>query len=96
MNQVSLLTDADLRQTISESLKDFFENNGNFFNVNANPPPSAKNYYTRKEVVKELKITLPTLTKYVKNGVIQSNRIGNRVLFTRENIDNAIIQRKFK
>ena len=94
MNKISLFTDADIRQTFLETLAYYFENNENVFNKLHNPPPNKKRYYTRKETAKELNISLPTLTKYVKNDLIKCKRIGSRILFTREDIDNAIVNRK--
>jgi len=38
-------------------------------------------YGTRKEVAKELKISLPTLTEHTKNGTLKGYRIGGRVLY---------------
>ena len=52
-------------------------------------------YYTRKETAKEMNITLPTLNKYVKKGLIQCRKIGNRVLFSKQDIENALQKRDF-
>jgi excisionase family DNA binding protein len=47
-------------------------------------------YLSRKEVCKLLKISLPTLSRYYKNGVIQGVRVGSRILFTHESIRDAL------
>jgi excisionase family DNA binding protein len=47
-------------------------------------------YITRKEVIKTLKISLPTLDDYTKNGLLPSYKIGNRVLYKSEEIEQAI------
>jgi hypothetical protein len=47
-------------------------------------------YLTRIEVSKILKISLPSLTAYTKQGWLQSYKIGNRVLYKPEEIDLAI------
>jgi excisionase family DNA binding protein len=52
-------------------------------------------YYSRKETAELLQVTLPTLHKYVRDGIIMCHRIGNRVLFKAEDIDQAIVQRNF-
>jgi len=47
-------------------------------------------YLTRVEACKILKISLPSLTEYTKQGWLQSYKIGNRVLYKPEEIDQAI------
>jgi Helix-turn-helix domain len=51
---------------------------------------SEKNYLTRIEVARILKISLPSLSTYTKEGWLQSYKIGNRVLYKSEEIDQAI------
>jgi len=45
---------------------------------------------TRKEVAKMLSLSLPTLTKYVKQGKIPAHRIGNRILFKKTEIIESL------
>lgn len=52
--------------------------------------PPQKTYRTRKETAKLLKISLPTLDGYVYDGVISGSRIGSRVLFSDEAIEEAV------
>ena len=52
-------------------------------------------YYSRKETAKKLDITLATLHKYTKKGIINSHRIGSRVLYKIHDIENALTNRKF-
>lgn len=47
-------------------------------------------YLTRFEVVEILKISLPTLNNWSKSGIVQSYRIGNRILYKSEDIEKAI------
>lgn len=47
-------------------------------------------YLTRVEVCKLLRITLPTLTDYVKKGYIKSGKIGNSVRFSPEDVEDAL------
>ena len=47
-------------------------------------------YMNRFEVAKLLKISLPTLNNWSKSGIVQSYRIGNRILYKAEEIDQAI------
>ena len=52
----------------------------------SNGPPV---YYTRKDAAKILHISLPTLNKYTKLAVIPGVRIGTRVLYKAEVIEEA-------
>ncbi|MDR3140796.1 MAG: helix-turn-helix domain-containing protein [Tannerellaceae bacterium] len=47
-------------------------------------------YYTRKEVAGILHITLPTLSRLTNNGVLTCKRIGSRILYDANTIDDAI------
>lgn len=47
-------------------------------------------YYQRKEVAKILGLSLPTLDRYSTLGWINSKRIGNRILFSEEDILRAL------
>ncbi len=47
-------------------------------------------YLNRFEVAKLLNISLPTLNNWSKSGIIQAYRIGNRVLYKPDEIDQAI------
>jgi excisionase family DNA binding protein len=53
--------------------------------------PSTK-YLTRAEVAKLLKITLPTLHQWTKLKMLQSYKIGNRVLYKVEEVEKALTQ----
>lgn len=45
---------------------------------------------TRSDTSKVLKVTLPTLHKWTKEGRIRAYRIGNRIRYKRSEIDNAL------
>ena len=49
-------------------------------------------YLSRTEVCELLKITLPTLNDWSKLGRVQSYKIGNRVLYKQDEIENALHQ----
>jgi excisionase family DNA binding protein len=49
---------------------------------------------SREEVAKMLKISLPTLNDWSKKGLVQSYRIGNRVLYKLHEILDSIKQVK--
>ncbi|MCB0744012.1 MAG: helix-turn-helix domain-containing protein [Ignavibacteriae bacterium] len=46
--------------------------------------------YTRELTAKTLCISLPTLNDWTKNGIIKAFRIGNRVLYKLEDINDAL------
>lgn len=47
-------------------------------------------YLSRKEVAKTLQVSLPTLRQYVMRGIIQSHRIGKRILFKSQEVEKAL------
>lgn len=55
-----------------------------------NPATNLPKYRTREEVTKIFKLSLPTIDRYVKLGLIKSHRIGNRVLFSEDDIQEAL------
>lgn len=55
---------------------------------------SDNSYLSRKEVTSLLKISLTTLNDWSKRGIIQSYRIGNRILYKKSEIEQAITQVK--
>lgn len=69
------------REVLEERLKQEFK-----------PKESANRiaYLNRFEVAEVLKISLPTLNNWSKSGIIQSYRIGNRVLYKTDEIDQAV------
>jgi excisionase family DNA binding protein len=69
------------REVLEEKLKKESEPNDNSKKIN---------YLNRFEVAEILKISLPTLNNWSKSGIVQSYRIGNRILYKAEEIDQAI------
>ena len=52
-------------------------------------------FLSRKEVAKLLKVCLPTLHEWTKEGLLKSYRIGNRILFKQSEVEEALTQRNF-
>ena len=50
------------------------------------PRTNLPKFLTRAEVAKMLNLSLMTVDKYARNGVIKSRRVGNRVLFSESDI----------
>ncbi|MEQ3501156.1 helix-turn-helix domain-containing protein [Tenacibaculum sp. SSH1-16] len=57
-------------------------------------PKKQTNLLTRDEAIKLLQINLSTLYKYTKQGKLQAYKLGKRVYYKREEIENAIINPK--
>lgn len=54
-------------------------------------------FYSRKETAQLLHVTLPTLARLTKDGLITAKRIGSRILYDAEAIDAAVKEnRMFK
>lgn len=57
-------------------------------------------YLTRKQTAEKLHLSLGTLDQYVKKGLITSYKIGHRVLFKSEDINdslfNTLKEQKYK
>jgi excisionase family DNA binding protein len=60
------------------------------FNRQLEAKPKDDNFYTRKETAKKLNVSLVTLTKHVYEGKITAHRVGHRVLFKAEDINNCL------
>lgn len=58
-------------------------------------PSKEWRYMSRKEVAELLKISLPTVHTWMKEGLIPSYRIGNRILFKSNEVENSIKKRRF-
>ena len=72
-------TKALLKSWIKESLSE----------IDKTSEPAAQ-YYSRNEVCALLKISLPTLSRYINLDLIKSHKVGNRILISKEDINNAL------
>jgi excisionase family DNA binding protein len=59
-------------------------------------PSKEWQYMNRKDVAELLKISLPTLHNWTKDGLLNSYRIGTRVLYRSDEIEKSLTNRKFK
>lgn len=60
------------------------------------PRAATWTYLSRKEVAAQLKIWPPTLNDWTREGWLQSYKMGNRVLYKSNEVDQAVLQQKFK
>lgn len=47
-------------------------------------------FYTRQETADLLRVTLPTLARLTKDGLITSKHVGSRILYEADAIDEAV------
>lgn len=72
----------ELEEIIRNVIKELLPDNSK----NSNTAETNIELVTRHEASKLINVSLPTLTKYVKQGIIPAHRIGNRVLFKKDEI----------
>lgn len=53
-------------------------------------------FFNRSEVARMLKISLPTLDSYVRENLIPVKKVGNRFLFTKEDVESALTTPTFR
>lgn len=54
--------------------------------------PRERKKYSRKECAEHLHITLPTLHALTKKGVLRAERLGGKVLYDAEQVEEALKQ----
>lgn len=64
--------------------------------TNSSSTDGEQRYLSRKEVGLILKISLPTLNTWTKEGKLQSYRIGTRILYKPDEVNKALIRRELK
>lgn len=56
------------------------------------PPPATDKFLTRKETATRLKVSLVTLTEWVNRSRLKAYKIGGRVLFRENEVEDALAQ----
>jgi hypothetical protein len=89
----SIILESFSRDELKEFLREIFEES---LNKDIRPKEKVRTnpYLTRFQVVDMLQISLPTLNNWSKAGIVQSYRIGNRILYKLDEIEQAIRQVK--
>ncbi|MDA3833097.1 MAG: hypothetical protein PF495_06830 [Spirochaetales bacterium] len=77
------LSREELRQTINEAIAQALEKH-------SPPKVDGPGFRSRKETAAALHISIATLDNYTTQGLIEASRIGSRILYSRENIENAL------
>lgn len=82
---INSFTESDLKRILKEVLSE---------KSNSDPVKEISDkkisYLNRFEVVDLLKISLPTLSNWTKEGLLQSYRIGNRVLYREDEVNSSL------
>lgn len=86
---INALTESDLKRILREVLSEKEKASSENLQKKSDNKIS---YLNRFEVVKLLRISVPTLSNWTKEGILQSYRIGKRVLY-REDEVNASLQK---
>lgn len=81
------ITPSELQQIIVGAVRDAVSNEMRLIAPQINHPIKEKDaYLTRQEVCELLKISLPTLNTYTKDGVINAYRLGRSVRYKKNDI----------
>lgn len=83
LDEVVNYLSAEVRQIVAEEIRAAF----------AEAKNEPQKMYSRTEACKVLHITVPTLWRWEKEGLIKGQRAGRRVLFSTEEI-NRVMQKK--
>jgi excisionase family DNA binding protein len=89
-NEFFLEIQNQARLALIEGFKQGFEASEKQYQVK-----SQSNLLSRKEASKYLTISLPTLDKYVREGIIPSYRCGNTLRFKESELSEILLKRKF-
>jgi excisionase family DNA binding protein len=82
---INALTESDLKRVFKEVLSETVKSEA----VQKSSERKI-NYLNRFEVVELLKISLPTLSNWTKEGILQSYRIGKRVLYREDEVNSSL------
>ena len=77
--------DEELKKIIRDSVREEFQKILKMLEESANTK-----YLTRKETAAKLRISLPTLNEYTKNGKLIGHRLTGRVLYREDEINDAL------
>ncbi len=83
---LSGMTADQLSEMIRDSVRDGMQT------LAPSKPASEPRYLTRQETARRLKVSLVTLTEWVNRGKVRAYKIGGRVLFRENEIEEALAQ----
>jgi hypothetical protein len=94
MKSIALLniSESELKTLVNEAVKEALAAQLHSFLPQIIRPPSQPDIYlSRQQVCDLLQISLPTLSTYVKAGVIKEKRIGQTIRYLKKDIMEAAI-----
>ena len=77
---------SDIKKVVEEVIESKLKS----FIPTQNQEKEKLNLLTRKDTAKLLRISLPTLHDWTKNGIVKAHRIGNRVLYKANEINDSL------
>lgn len=84
MDQQIVLTPVPLTDLVSEIVRAMRAD------MDTASPPPPEELLTRVETAKQLHVTLPTLRDYTRRGYVKGYRMGNRVLYKRNEVMDGL------
>jgi len=88
--EIFIIPEKDYLSNAKNSFREVIREELEAIKIAKEPPTPKEKFLTRKEVAAKLRISLPTLGEYVKKGIIKSSKIGSRVLFEENDVNDAI------
>jgi predicted DNA-binding transcriptional regulator AlpA len=84
------LTQLELVQLITETFKSEFKKINDVIKLNPRENEPEKDLLNREETSKLLKISFTTLWKHSKSGILPCKKLGNKVYYFKQDIDNLL------
>jgi len=81
---LSTLELSDIKKVVEEVIENKLKN------LNPQPEKEGLKLLSRKDTAKLLCISLPTLHDWTKSGTVKAHRIGNRILYKLEEVNDAL------
>lgn len=84
------LTKSELIELISETFSNELRKMNDAIKFNTHPNKSENDLLNREETSKLLKISLTTLWKHSKSGLLPCKKLGNKVFYFRQDVYNLL------
>lgn len=81
---LSTLELSDIKKVVEEVIENKLKN------LNPQSEKEGLKLLSRKDTAKLLCISLPTLHDWTKTGIVKAHRIGNRILYKLEEVNDAL------
>lgn len=91
---MQLFSETFISELKTEISQDVFNKISCLIQTAQTPPPPQTEFITRKQTAQILRVSLPTINDWTKTGKIKGYRIGSRVRYKRNEIENSLLQIK--